>query len=187
MDLSRWATLTWAWSNTFDRRSHQWSTPVPESQNSYQSAWGGEDRRQNREPPPPPARVKFDATINLGHVLTFAGFIIAGFTAWGDLDKRLTIIEERAIFQAQIDRQQDARLVESMVQIKESLGEIKSQVNRLAERPAPAAPHGQPGREQNARAHRQRNAGRPSARRRGPDDVVPDADDGSMRRTGVLT
>lgn len=93
--------------------------------------WDGEDRRSM---PPPEHKVKFDATINLGHILTFAGFIIAGFTAWSTLDKRLTVIEERASFQSQIDRQQDVRLVDNMAQIKESLIEIKSQVNRLGDR-----------------------------------------------------
>ena len=103
------------------------------------SHWDGEDRRQFRHdsaPPhaPPTHGVKFDATINLGHVLTFVGFVIAGFTAWSTLDKRLTIIEERATFQAQIDRAQDAKLVESMTQIKESLLDIKGNINRLSER-----------------------------------------------------
>lgn len=85
-------------------------------------------------PPPERAGVRFDATINLGHILTFAGFVIAGFTAWTTLDKRLTIIEERAGFQAQIDQQQDVRLIENMVQIKESLTEIKAQMVRQSDR-----------------------------------------------------
>lgn len=87
-------------------------------------------------PRPEPSRngIRFDGTINLGHILTFAGFVIAGFAAWTTLDKRLTIIEERAGFQAQIDRQQDARLIDSVVQIKESLSEIKAQILRQGER-----------------------------------------------------
>lgn len=90
-------------------------------------------------PPTPrlePARtgIRFDGTINLGHILTFAGFVIAGFAAWTTLDKRLTIIEERANFQAQIDRQQDVRVIESVVQIKEALSEIKAQLLRQGER-----------------------------------------------------
>ena len=93
--------------------------------------WDGQDRRAEHGHR---GGVKFDATINLGHVLTFVGFVIAGFTAWSTLDKRLTIIEERATFQAQIDRAQDAKLVESMTQIKESLLDIKGNINRLSER-----------------------------------------------------
>lgn len=95
-------------------------------------AWNGEDRRRHREPEHK-GGIKFDATINLGHVLTFVGFVIAGFTAWSTLDKRLTVIEERANFQAQIDRAQDARLVEHLAGIKESLADIKSTINRLSD------------------------------------------------------
>lgn len=98
-----------------------------ESQN-----WDGQDRRSYHAPAPA-AGVKFDATINLGHVLTFVGFVVAGFTAWSTLDKRLTVIEERALFQSQIDRQQDARLAEQMSDIKEALGDIKANINRLTD------------------------------------------------------
>ena len=93
--------------------------------------WDGRDRRAEHGHR---GGVKFDATINLGHVLTFVGFVIAGFTAWSTLDKRLTVIEERATFQAQIDRAQDAKLAESMTQIKESLSDIKANINRMSDR-----------------------------------------------------
>ena len=95
--------------------------------------WDGQDRR-SQTPTPDHRGVKFDATINLGHMLTFAGFVIAGFTAWSTLDKRVTVIEERATFQAQIDRTQDANQAANMVVIKESLAEIKLQVSRVSER-----------------------------------------------------
>lgn len=35
----------------------------------------------------PKRSIKFDATINLGHIITFIGFILAGFGAWSTLDK----------------------------------------------------------------------------------------------------
>jgi len=92
--------------------------------------WDGQDRRAEHGHR---GGVKFDATINLGHILTFVGFVIAGFTAWSTLDKRLTVIEERATFQSQIDRAQDAKLVESMTQIKESLSDIKADINRITD------------------------------------------------------
>lgn len=38
--------------------------------------WNGEDRRRHREPEYK-GGIKFDATINLGHVLTFVGFVVA--------------------------------------------------------------------------------------------------------------
>ena len=102
------------------------------------SHWDGEDRRQFRHdsahPHAPPTHgVKFDPTVNLGHILTFVGFMVAIFTAWTTLDKRVTVIEERATFQSQIDRAQDAKLVESMTQIKESLSDIKGNINRITD------------------------------------------------------
>jgi len=39
-------------------------------------------------------RVTFDPTINLGHILTFVGFILGIVVSWATLDKRLTIVEE---------------------------------------------------------------------------------------------
>jgi hypothetical protein len=91
--------------------------------------WDGQDRRE-----PVHRGVRFDATINLGHILTFLGFILAGFTAWTTLDKRVTVIEERAVLQNVIDKNQDATLTNNLVSIKESLGEIKVQINRLNDR-----------------------------------------------------
>jgi len=99
-----------------------------------QHQWDGDERRAlYHATTQQHGGVKFDATINLGHVLTFVGFVIAGFTAWSTLDKRLTVIEERATFQAQIDRQQDARLVEYMTTIKESLSDIRASINRATD------------------------------------------------------
>jgi uncharacterized coiled-coil protein SlyX len=94
--------------------------------------WDGQDRRS--QPPAHDHKPRFDPTINLGHVLTFVGFMIAGFGAWTTLDKRVTVIEERVSYQAQIDRNQDAQVAGHMLTIKESLTEIKSNINRLSER-----------------------------------------------------
>jgi len=69
--------------------------------------------------------VKFDSTINLGHLLTFVGFVMTGFGAWATIDRRLTVLEESRRVQAQIDANQDERLSQSMGQIKESLSDIR--------------------------------------------------------------
>jgi uncharacterized coiled-coil protein SlyX len=69
----------------------------------------------------------------LGHVLTFVGFIVAGFTAWSTLDKRVTIIEERAALQTIVDKNQDATLNTALQSIKESLGKIESRLDRMAD------------------------------------------------------
>ncbi len=68
--------------------------------------------------------VKFDPTINLGHILTFASMVAAVMASYALLDKRVGVLEERsnaAIVQA-TDRQ---------IEQKESLREIKSDIKDL--------------------------------------------------------
>lgn len=68
--------------------------------------------------------VRYDPTVNLGHILTFVGFIVTGAGAYALLDKRVGVLEERsnaAIVQA-TDRQ---------IEQKESLREIKSDIKDL--------------------------------------------------------
>lgn len=78
--------------------------------------------------------MKFDSTINLGHLLTFVGFILTGFGAWSTIDRRLTVLEESRRVQAQIDANQDERLSQSMGQIKESLTEIRRNIEKVSDR-----------------------------------------------------
>ena len=78
--------------------------------------------------------IKFDPTINLGHVLTFLALMIAGFGAWSALDKRVTIIEESRFAQKMLDNNQDARASEATVQMKEVLTRLDRQVERLADK-----------------------------------------------------
>lgn len=86
-------------------------------------------------------KVRFDATINLGHIITFVGFLLAGFGAWSTLDKRIVVLEEGRNTQVQIDRNQDARVGDAVIQIKEVLTRLDRQVERLNDRldtkPAP--------------------------------------------------
>ena len=76
-------------------------------------------------------RVKWDATINLGHILTFVGFIVAGFGAWSTLDKRLTVIEEHRYLQKQVDLSQDNRATEAAQAMRDVLTRLDKQVERL--------------------------------------------------------
>ena len=78
--------------------------------------------------------MKFDSTINLGHLLTFVGFVLTGFGAWSTIDRRLTVLEESRRVQAQIDANQDERLSQSMSQIKESLSDIRRNLEKVSDR-----------------------------------------------------
>ena len=50
------------------------------SEFEHSQHWDGQDRRTMPPPPPPNHGVKFDPTVNLGHILTFIGFMVAIFT-----------------------------------------------------------------------------------------------------------
>ena len=97
---------------------------------STQPNYSGPDRRNQ----PERQKVKFDATINLGHILTFVGFILAGATAWTTLDKRVVVLEEARTAQKVYDVSQDARMLESNAQMKEVLARLDRQVERLADK-----------------------------------------------------
>ena len=92
--------------------------------------WDGEDRREE----PRIGGIKFDSTINLGHMLTFAGFLITIMVTWTTLDKRVVVLEESKKAQEMRDASQDQRNSDQMAAIKESLAEIKTNVIGLREK-----------------------------------------------------
>lgn len=73
----------------------------------------------------------FDPTINLGHVLTFCGFIATGFAAYSTLDKRVAVIEQRAIALEQRSTEQDARIKEALSDIRSDLRDVKRGVDDI--------------------------------------------------------
>lgn len=70
-------------------------------------------------------RLRFDPTVNAGHILTFVGFLVAGFVGWTTLDKRVVVLEEQRKTQEVRDTSQDTRSTEKFIEIKESLVDIK--------------------------------------------------------------
>lgn len=85
-------------------------------------------------------RVTFDPTINLGHVLTFVGFLVAGFGAYSTLDKRVTVVEQQAVAVVDRSREQDARLKESLLELKGDVKQLQwsvNDVNRTLTTPRP--------------------------------------------------
>ena len=97
---------------------------------STQPNYNGPDRRNQ----PERQKVKFDATINLGHILTFIGFLVAGFGAWTSLDKRVLVLEETKAYQQKLDAQQDQKAVDSINQMKEVMARLDKQIDRLADK-----------------------------------------------------
>jgi hypothetical protein len=69
-------------------------------------------------------KVKFDPTINLGHILTFLAMVVGVMSSYAILDKRVGVLEERsnsAISQA----------ADKVAEQKDALKEIKSDVKDL--------------------------------------------------------
>jgi len=79
-------------------------------------------------------KIWFDPTVNLGHILTFLGFIFSIFVGWTILDKRVTVLEEQRRLQAQIDQAQDSMSSQNLRQIYESLSDIKKSVEKIGDR-----------------------------------------------------
>ena len=87
-------------------------------------------------------RLTFDPTINAGHLLTFAGFILSMMVGWSVLDKRVVVLEEARKTQAQLDSHQDAiqrasndSMRETLLEIKQGIREINARFERKEVRP----------------------------------------------------
>lgn len=91
-------------------------------------AYTGEDRRQTAN------GIRFDKTINLGHIITFVGFILSLAFTWSTLDKRVVVLEESRKAQELRDTGQDQHNNDQMGAIRESLAEIKQNVIALRDR-----------------------------------------------------
>lgn len=88
------------------------------------------DHADNRQP----QGITFDKTINLGHILTFLGFVMTGMIAWSTLDKRVVVLEEGVKTQVQVDRHQDEVNRAQMEAVRQSLADIKRTVERVEDR-----------------------------------------------------
>lgn len=95
---------------------------------NHHTEWDGEDRRESRK------GIKFDSTINLGHMITFIGFLITIMFTWSTLDKRVVVLEESRKAQELRDSGQDQRNADQMSGIRETLVEIKTNVIGLREK-----------------------------------------------------
>ena len=83
-------------------------------------------------------RPRFDGTINLGHILTFVGFMAAGFSAYSTLDKRISVEEvERAAIKDALEAR-NAQVERALTRIETHLDRIDNrliQINGPARRP----------------------------------------------------
>lgn len=80
----------------------------------------------------PGNRLTFDPTINAGHLLTFAGFLVTGFAAYATLDKRVTVLEQRTVAAEVRITEQDSRTSSTLAEIKRDVRDTSIAVNQLA-------------------------------------------------------
>ena len=79
-------------------------------------------------------RIRFDMTINLGHVLTLAGVLLVMAGAYNDIDKRLAAQEVRMLLQEREMEAERARTVAATREIREDLREMRKGIEKLLER-----------------------------------------------------
>lgn len=88
----------------------------------------------------PRKRIHFDPTINLGHILTFVGFIVVGFAAYGNIDKRITLTEVQASAAVERTTEQDKRMSEALKELKTDIKDVQRAVNDINRTLAIVAP-----------------------------------------------
>lgn len=74
-------------------------------------------------------RMVFDPTINLGHMLTFVGFLVAGFSTYSTLDKRVSVTEIQATVAIERMREQDSRMKETLTDIRRDVKDLQKSMN----------------------------------------------------------
>jgi len=84
--------------------------------------------------PPADNRVRFDKTINLGHILTIASFLVLTLMSWNLMDKRILVLEEFRSTQRERDATQDAITREKAQEVKDALADLKRSVEKLADK-----------------------------------------------------
>lgn len=79
-------------------------------------------------------KVTFDPTINLGHILTFVGFMSTGTIAYFDLRERIAVHDVRI---QQIDTESSAekvRIRETLRELRDDQREMRRGVDQLLQR-----------------------------------------------------
>lgn len=79
-------------------------------------------------------KLTFDPTINAGHLITFAGFLLTMALGWSALDKRVVVLEESRKAQVQVDNHQDVIHRANIDSVRDSLTEIKQGIRELSQR-----------------------------------------------------
>ncbi len=85
-------------------------------------------------PAPPENRIRFDKTVNLGHILTMGMFLVTIMAGWNMMDKRLLVLEEARASQRDRDALQDTTAKDNQQTIKEALTDLRRSVEKVADK-----------------------------------------------------
>jgi hypothetical protein len=84
--------------------------------------------------PVPDNKVRFDKTINLGHILTVIAFLCTAMVSWNVMDKRVLVLEEFRAAQRDRDTQQDQQSKDKFQEVKDALTELRRSVEKVADK-----------------------------------------------------
>lgn len=79
-------------------------------------------------------KIKFDKTINLGHVLTALTMSGAVIISWSLMDKRVAVLEEARIAQRERDATQDATGKDKFQEVREALVDLRRSVEKVSDK-----------------------------------------------------
>ena len=79
-------------------------------------------------------KVSYDPTINLGHILTFIGFLSTIALGWITLDKRVITLEDTIKTQMLRDSTQDREQNNNTNHVTHSLDDLQRSVERLSDK-----------------------------------------------------
>ena len=79
-------------------------------------------------------KIRFDRTINLGHVLTIVSFTVVTLMQWNVMDKRVAVLEEARQAQKERDATQDMVARDKFQEIKEVLNDLRRSVEKVADK-----------------------------------------------------
>lgn len=80
------------------------------------------------------SNIKFDKTINLGHMISLFGFLIALALGWNELDKRVLKLEEFRVSQRERDIAQDEANKDKFQEVRDALTDLRRSVEKVADK-----------------------------------------------------
>ncbi|MDB5822151.1 MAG: hypothetical protein JWR21_855 [Herminiimonas sp.] len=84
--------------------------------------------------PPQDSKIKFDKTINLGHLITIGVFLVTLLLQWNMMDKRVAILEEFRVSQRERDQAQDATARDKFQEVRDALTDLRRSIDKVADK-----------------------------------------------------